>query len=274
MRAGRAQQGFTLVELAIVLVIIGLIIGGVLVGRDMVASATIKAQVNQLDKYKTAVMVFKDKYRALPGDMPNATQFGLGGNGDGDGKLAPFQLGNTNYEQVNFWYHLATAGLIAENVTGYNGSNSFTSQANLDAALPPAKIGTYSYIIATGFQTSFYFTSPACCGSGASAEMGNGFFIATFSPTTCGGGAPRFGGGCVPTGGGLSPVQLSAIDIKMDDGKVFSGKVSCGMAFTGRAEFFGPSSSGCNWGLCDGAGPGGYLNSNSPSCSGAFGRQF
>src|SRR3954466_4808654 len=90
----RRIQGFTLIELSIVLVIIGLIIGSVLVGQDLIEAATIRATVSQLEKYKTAVGTFRTKYNALPGDIKSseATGFGFyargGGMGDGDGNGA------------------------------------------------------------------------------------------------------------------------------------------------------------------------------------------
>jgi prepilin-type N-terminal cleavage/methylation domain-containing protein len=64
------KQGFTLIELSIVLVTIGLIVGGVLVGQDLIRSATVRAQISQLQKYNTAVNTFRTKYGYLPGDMP------------------------------------------------------------------------------------------------------------------------------------------------------------------------------------------------------------
>jgi prepilin-type N-terminal cleavage/methylation domain-containing protein len=74
-----AERGFTLIELCIVLVIIGLIVGGVLVGRDLISAAAVRAQVSQIEKYNTAVNTFRAKYGALPGDISAtaAAQFGL-----------------------------------------------------------------------------------------------------------------------------------------------------------------------------------------------------
>jgi prepilin-type N-terminal cleavage/methylation domain-containing protein len=75
------NSGFTLIEMAIVIVIIGLLIGGVLVGRDMISAAEVRAQVLQIEKYNTAANVFREKYACLPGDCKNATNFGFKARG-------------------------------------------------------------------------------------------------------------------------------------------------------------------------------------------------
>src|ERR1035441_8304528 len=92
------SSGFTLIEMAIVLVIIGLIVGGVLVGQDLIKAAEVRAQISQIEKYNTAVNTFRGKYDALPGDIPVTlvTRFGftaapvragIVGRGDGNGEL-------------------------------------------------------------------------------------------------------------------------------------------------------------------------------------------
>jgi prepilin-type N-terminal cleavage/methylation domain-containing protein len=89
------EQGFTLIELSIVLVIVGLIAGGVLVGQDLIRAAEVRATISQIEKYNTAVNTFRGKYGYLPGDINNAaaTQFGFAargqyaGEGDGNGLI-------------------------------------------------------------------------------------------------------------------------------------------------------------------------------------------
>lgn len=82
----RAPQAFTLIELAVVLVIIGLVAGGVLVGRDLIANAAIRKQIRHFEEIKTAHYAFKVKYNCIAGDCPTITQFISGtasGNGNG-----------------------------------------------------------------------------------------------------------------------------------------------------------------------------------------------
>src|ERR1017187_6530961 len=92
------QSGFTLIEMAIVLVIIGLIVGAVLVGQDLIRAAEVRATISQIEKYNTAVNTFRGKFNALPGDIAASlvTQLGFtvtpvragtGGQGDGNGVI-------------------------------------------------------------------------------------------------------------------------------------------------------------------------------------------
>lgn len=67
--------GFTLMELSIVLVIIGLIVGSIVVGKELIRTSELNSILKDLDQYNAAVLTFKDKYGGLPGDMPNATTF-------------------------------------------------------------------------------------------------------------------------------------------------------------------------------------------------------
>ena len=93
-----SQAGFTLVELAIVLVIIGLIVGGVLVGQDLIKAATVRSTVTDIEKYNGAVTTFRSKYNGLPGDLlaSKAVEFQLSASTDANATGGPgLRDGNT-----------------------------------------------------------------------------------------------------------------------------------------------------------------------------------
>src|ERR1700712_2229391 len=88
------QRGFTLVEIAIVLVIIGLLLGGVLKGQSLIDSAKVKNIIQQSNSLSAAVNAYQDKFHALPGDDAQGTLHAPGatGNGNGDGQISEYQL--------------------------------------------------------------------------------------------------------------------------------------------------------------------------------------
>lgn len=166
----RDEAGFTLVELSIVLVIIGLIVGGILAGQDMIKAAQVRATVSQTEKYNTATNTFKDKYGVLPGDAGQtaAVQFGMNvpargtaatGGTDQDGLLECIATGCatvTAYgsETSIFWSDLSWAVLINESLQNTTGAVDGGAGANItpgggtsDMALyvPEAKIGRGNY---------------------------------------------------------------------------------------------------------------------------------
>ncbi len=105
------QSGFTLIEIAIVLVIIGLLLGGVLKGQELINTARVRSLNNNVDGITSAWFSFSDRYRAFPGDynqasvnLPNITN-----NGDGNGII------DSDVERALVWSHLQAAGYITGN---------------------------------------------------------------------------------------------------------------------------------------------------------------
>jgi prepilin-type N-terminal cleavage/methylation domain-containing protein len=103
------QRGFSLIEISIVLVIVGLLLGAVLRGQSLIESARVRNVINQQESIKTAFFAFQDRFRALPGDyalastnIPGIPQWG---NGNGDGEIK-------GPESTIVWLHLSRAGFL------------------------------------------------------------------------------------------------------------------------------------------------------------------
>jgi len=131
------KNGFTLIELSIVLTVIGLIVGGVMSGQSLIHAARIRQIYTQSAEYIQAINTFKDKYDALPGDMADATShWGAADpdpvvclttdnndkttcNGTGNG-IVNNTVGDS-YEMALVWKHLANDGMIKGKYTGIGG---------------------------------------------------------------------------------------------------------------------------------------------------------
>mgnify|MGYP003648663879 CR=1 FL=1 len=125
------QGGFTLVEIAIVLVIIGLILGGVLQGQTMIENARYKNFVKEIDSYRAAFHTFRDMQKALPGDI-TTTQVRLldaaATGGNGNGTIQGGTCNANNDESCRVWSHLRYAELITGDPT-INGADSRPTHA-------------------------------------------------------------------------------------------------------------------------------------------------
>jgi prepilin-type N-terminal cleavage/methylation domain-containing protein len=133
-------SAFSLVELSIVLVILGLLTGGILTGQSLIKAAELRAISTEYNNYVSAIYTFRSKYFALPGDMSNAEDFwgtmatgtcpdataGTGTqtcNGDGDGEVTQNAAADgQSSEGYQFWKQLSNAGLIEGNYTGVSGA--------------------------------------------------------------------------------------------------------------------------------------------------------
>lgn len=214
------KAGFTLVELSITLVIIGLLAGGILVGNDLIKAAEVRSQISQIEKYSAATNTFKVKYNNhLPGDIPepDASAFGFvdrgsyigDGNGLIVGELTPTSGQNCSEcqqgETAMFWVDLSTANLINKNFTAAipNGLTfapiTKSTNPSLQDYFPISKLGANSYfhIYSTNGQNYFVMSSIV--------QLGNAAYV-TANPS-------------------LSAAQAYNIDTKIDDGLPQSGTV-------------------------------------------------
>lgn len=121
------NKAFTLVELAIVIVIIGLLVGGVLQGQELIEASKRNAQIKQFSEYRAAVMTFYAKYNSMPGDTNKATLFfpsTIAVNGNADGKLSNaagltgYGVGMYSGEIEQFWIHLTLGKIVKETFLG------------------------------------------------------------------------------------------------------------------------------------------------------------
>lgn len=186
------DAGFSLIELAIVLLVIGLIAGGILKGQELVNSARLRSLINQIDDYRTAVALFQMDYHQLPGNYNQAAEriqpdlF----DGKGDGKIDNSGLSYTatNHEAVSFWAHLAARNLIVSPGKVEGG------KAQPGKGVPTTKLGGCVTVKYGEFETSKHW------------------FVV---------GQPN---GDDSMGGLLTPEQAQNIDLKVDNGNPLEGR--------------------------------------------------
>jgi prepilin-type N-terminal cleavage/methylation domain-containing protein len=235
----KSMRAFSLIELSIVLVILGLLTGGILAGKSLIHASELRKTSTDYQRYRTAIYAFRDKYFALPGDMTNATSvWGTAGgngtgldnncynapttttatcNGNGDGKV-------TVQEHYMAWKQMANAGLVEGSFTGTPNGNDITYTGYYTTANTPAGIN----------NTFWGFVN-------LGSQLGNGsFYDGTYDNVLQLGGyyAPTTSNGTAK----IIPEDMWNIDMKMDDGKPASGKV--------RARVWGALASGPPGVLC------------------------
>jgi len=199
------KSGFSLLELSIVLVIIGLIAGGVVVGQAMIHAAELRSTISDISQYQTALNNFRDKYLGLPGDLRNAEAFwgtdalgcpsggGAGTcNGDSDGVY------DIN-EDMRAWQQLALSELVEGSFSGV--ASPTTTGLEYDVNIPSADVGGGYWISHTASQHY--------------GKSGNLLELGAFNA-----GAPGVLNNSV-----LNSIDAAYLDGKIDDGEADSGNV-------------------------------------------------
>ncbi len=196
------KHGFTLLELSIVLVIIGLIIGGITAGQELIRSAELNRLISEKDRYLVAINTFKLKYNTLPGDMDNASSYWpscdgtpANCNGNGNGQI------NGITEPYRFWQQLGDSGIINGSYTGITDPTAgalMTGGLNVPQA-PGNQIWNIFYEV--------QFAVPSAIGKHGLCINANG------------------GAYCESTNAGLSftSTEAKSIDDKIDDGIAIEG---------------------------------------------------
>lgn len=207
------NKAFSLIEMAIVIVIIGLIIGAVLTGGLLIRAAEIRSEISTLREFETAARAFQLKYGELPGDFSDLdTIEGVDDlhHGDGDGVIGISSGGGSEF--VFAWEHLSKAGLIEGTYDGVSTS-SFASPVIcvVGSSCPPTPFNRLSV---------HYLLSMPVFGAMYNSPFSNDARAVAFLITN--------GEVFVGETGGLTVDQAFGIDVKVDDGVASTGRFMSG----------------------------------------------
>lgn len=250
------QKAFTLVELAIVMTIIGLLIGGILKGQELLENARVTSTIAQIKSFEAATTAFRDIYGEIPGDLPNAESRIPGcvaacnppyapeaGNGkisnsflEDRAAVVPFTAVNSGQEANLFWMHLLKANLIV----------GVTDQELTDNSIAPAWGVTHPAAkIGGGYHVGYQYPSPGDefvpgQPSGIEINWQSPALLALLSTITVNTGLMTTDPGAQV----LTAARAGQIDRKMDDGMPATGNV---FAYGVTTSCFADASSGSGY---------------------------
>jgi prepilin-type N-terminal cleavage/methylation domain-containing protein len=223
-----AKRGFSLIELAIVMIIIGLISGSVFWGMQLVRESELRSLISDLERFQKAIGMFKDKYNQLPGDMYNATGFwGADApcplttwntvrkkatcNGDGNGKISPRNYDTASYadfrETFRAWQQLSNAGFIDSALSAAAGPSGTGLDTRVDMNVPASKASNAGYML--------YHLTCLGCGSYYNLDYRHVIQVGLVGTSPNDYAHRPF----------LEPAEALSIDVKIDDGRPSYGKM-------------------------------------------------
>jgi len=227
------NRGFTLLELSIVITVIGLIIGGITVGRSVIRNSELQSVISDVNRFKNAIKLFRDKYHDLPGNKQDGVAFwgadsacpavanlvpkAATCNGSGDGFISgsagtPLAIGGNYYESLRAWQQLANARFIEG---GYSGADGTTTHYALGINIPASKMKQRGYTLSYAAPTGMNGTAGAVAG----VFGANYRHIIVFGMTT---GIPLNEPANMA---GLQADDAESIDQKIDDAQPGTGNV-------------------------------------------------
>lgn len=203
------KQGFSLVELAIVLVIIGLVTGGIMTGQNLIRASEIRSISAQHNSFVTASFAFRNKYLALPGDVKNASNFWVGAtNGNGDKQLSPATVSGGKGEMYGFWQQLMLAEMLEGSYSGNSGTGGTGLQDSVIGTNVPA-----SKITSAGWTVGYIGTANSSNTDYFAGTYENAFNFGTKVTND------------ITSGAAITAGEAFDLDTKIDDGNPDSGKV-------------------------------------------------
>ncbi len=227
------KSAFSLIELSIVLIIIGLLIAGVTGGASLIKSSELRAVASEARAFTTSINGFYNQFNAYPGDYTTAISGSSTGDGDNTIEYGSGG-GGTASEGRNAWVQMKAAGIIDSNVLSAATSVvATTTAASFGSSVPASKIKS------SGWDLDYNATSGVL----------QNVLVLTGATGTYSSGNTLVNGTSV-AGGAITPTDALSVDTKIDDGVANTGKVRGVTSTTGTCNSSGTYSTSTTTKVC------------------------